>query len=107
MDYLTWNDRLAPRFFNRENEYRRVYLFATKALIADVGLECEHPIRDFIAAVKNGPSWTSPGNVCSKAEETCAGWRGRSRALPPYIGYLCLFSLAAGIESAAAAHAYY
>lgn len=107
MDYLTWNDRLAERFLNPSNGHRRVYLFVTKDLIADVGSDCKLPIADFISAVKLGPPWSSPGNVCKKAEDAFADWRQRNRRYPTYFAYLALFSLAAGIESDSAVNAYY
>ncbi len=54
---------------------------------------------DFVRSVKAGPPWCSGVPLCLRAKEAFAGWRKRKipskLLLPPYIGFLGLFVLAA------------
>ena len=102
-NYLDWNDRLAAHFFNAEMAGRSVYLYANNELIAEIG----GSVKDFVSTVKQGPPWVGPGELCQRALQALRGWRDRSLPFPPYIGYLCLFVLAAGEEGDFAPHAYY
>ena len=105
--YLNWNDRLTEKFFNSEMADRPVYLYATSALISQVGESIGEEFEDFIAAVKQGPPWVDHGKLCQRTLQTMEGWRERDLPFPPYVAYLALFVLAAGTEADVAAHAYY
>lgn len=108
MDYLSWSDRVASNFFRPEMAGRRVHLFVTEDLINEIGGLDRLGVPDFVEAVKTGPPGVKPRGVCQMAVQTLRNWqRERSRDYPPYIGYLALFVLAAGIEGEFASHAYY
>jgi hypothetical protein len=106
-NYLEWNDRLAAHFFNAEMAGRPVYLFANNELISEIGRPIGGRVEDFVSAVKQGPPWVTHGELCQRALQALRGWRGKNRPFPPYVGYLCLFVLAAGAEGDFAPHAYY
>ncbi len=105
--YLQWNDTLASHFFNPEMANRAVYLYVTDELISDIGRPLGADLPVFIAAVKEGPPWATREGLSQRAIQAYEGWRARSLAYPPYIAYLCLFVLAAGVEGDFAPHAYY
>jgi hypothetical protein len=107
MDYLAWNDAIAGRFFSPEFKDRRVYLYVTEALIAEIGGKSGPELDDFVGAIKEGPPWAFEGNVCEKAMRCLFNWRRGGLEWPPYIGYLALFVLAAGLEGEFAPNAYY
>src|SRR5436309_11377600 len=109
MDYLNWNDAIAERFFTPDMKNRRVYLYVTAEVIRGIGKTVNLGVPDFIATVKRGPSWASDGNICERAEQSMAGWRGRKLRYPPYVAYLAFFVLAAGAGRGKefAGHAYY
>lgn len=106
MEYLAWNDALAAYFFKSESASKRVHLCVTASVIEAVSNTGDGR-RDFIAAIKTGPPWVTRQGVCQKAVQAMLGWRTRDLLYPPYIGYLSLFVLAAGVEGDFAPHAYY
>jgi hypothetical protein len=113
MDYLRWNDEIASKFFSPEAAGRRVYLQVTTELIAEIGRDEGVAVPDFVRSVKGGPPWCSGVPLCLRAKEAFTGWRKRkspSKLLfPPYIGFLSLFVLAAGLgeEGEFSIQAYY
>lgn len=107
MDYLKWNDLIASHFFKPEMAGRAVHLYATEELIADLGQSGGADFQDFIEAIKIGPPWVRRQKICQKALQSMETWRSRGVRYPPYIGYLALFVLAAGIEGDFAINSYY
>ncbi len=107
MDYLRWNGLVAEHFFWPDMAGRRVHLYVTEELITELGSPYGADTADFVAAVKAGPPWATARGLCDKALESFEGWRKRELAKPPYLNYLALFVLAAGIEGNFASHAYY
>jgi hypothetical protein len=107
VDYLAWNDLIATHFFRPEMAGRRVYLYVTAELISDLGRPRSGDLTGFIEAAKIGPPWTTRQGVCQKALQALTDWRSKGRTYPPYLGYLALFVLAAGVEGDFAPHAYY
>lgn len=109
MSYLGWNDAIARRFFNETHSHRRVYLYVTPEVITEIGGEAG--VTEFVSVVKAGPSWVSDGrlSVCGKAYRAYEQWKDHPEDFeyPPFIAYLALFALAAGLEGEFAAHAYY
>ncbi len=76
-----------------------VYLAVSRQLIEQLGGE-EGDFKDFILALKSGPSWASGSmTVCDKALKAWNGWRERRLEFPPSIGYLSLFVIAVEEES--------
>jgi hypothetical protein len=106
-NYLEWNDKLAAHFFNADMAGRPVYLYANNDLLFEIGGSTAGAVEDFVSAVKQGPPWVTHGELCQRALQAMKDWRDKNRLYPPYIGYLCLFVLAAGEEGDFAAHAYY
>lgn len=106
MDYLKWNNSIAAHFFKNEMAGRSVHLYVTEELITDIGQESGADFSDFIEAIKIGLPGAKRKGLCVKAWETQENWL-RELDDPPYIGYLALFVLAAGIEGDFAAHSYY
>ena len=106
-DYMGWNDALVDHFFRPEMADRPVYLYVTEELISDLRRGAGEGIEDFAAAVKAGPSWVTREGFCQRAVQALDGWRARGLARPPYLAYLALFVLAAGVEGDFAPHAYY
>ena len=106
MSYEEWNAILGRYFFNPGNAGKRVYLHTTRELLREI-VSIASGVEDFIAAVKVGPSNVTRGEMCAKALTLYRDWRSRNLEHPPYLGYLCLFSLAAAHEGAWARHAYY
>jgi hypothetical protein len=107
MDYLAWNDALAGKFFNPEFKGRRIFLYVTASLLAELGGGNGGELDDFLRAVKDGPQWAYGGNVCEKALRCLFNWRRGGLEYPPYLGYLALFALAAGLDGDFAPNAYY
>ncbi len=106
MDYLKWNNSIAAHFFKNEMAGRSVHLYVTEELITDIGQNYGADFLDFIEAIKIGLLGAKRKGLCVKAWETQENWL-RELDYPPYIGYLALFVLAAGIEGDFAAHSYY
>src|SRR3989442_7338654 len=96
MDYLSWNDMVAAKFFATDMKDRRVYLYITSDVIREVGKPANAGVPDFTAAIKKGPSWVTSGGICDRAQQCLHGWRRRRLPYPPYLGYLAFFVLAAG-----------
>src|ERR1043166_8730891 len=93
MTFAEWNDAIARRFFNESNAGKRVFLAVDEELIVEIGGQTGKD--DFIAAVKAQAS----SAICRGAARAREQWRGRGGAgLPPYVGYLALFVLAASTE---------
>jgi len=107
MRYLDWNDRIAEKIFRPEMAHRRVYLFVSREFIDEIAAACGEPPDNFIEQVKVGPDWVYAPGLCQRALQTAALWRDKSLPYPPYIGYLALFVIAAGIEGDFESHAYY
>lgn len=107
MTYLEWNDCLAEHFFSPAKAGRKVHLFATHELIENLGHPSGDGFQGFVEAVKAGPPWAHRNGLCQRALEALAGWRAKGRELPPYIAYLALFVIAAGLEEDFPPHAYY
>jgi hypothetical protein len=106
MDYLKWNNSIAAHFFKNEMAGRSVHLYVTKELITHIGQESGADFSDFIEAIKTGLPGAKRKGLCVKALETQENWL-RELDYPPYIGYLALFVLAAGIEGDFATRSYY
>jgi hypothetical protein len=105
--YLEWNAALAAHFFRPELAGEQVHLHVDEDLISELGKPSGSGITEFVSATKAGPPWGTRQGICQKALQALEGWRDRELAYPPYIGYLCLFVLAAGLEGDFAPHAYY
>ena len=106
LDYVTWNDRVAAHFFKPEHEALRIFLYVTPEVLAEIS-GSDGGVPDFVAAVKSGPPGTTRQGLCQRALQTFEQWRVRGGIFPPYVGYLAMFVLAAGIEGDFAPHAYY
>lgn len=105
--YEKWNNSLAKHFFNEANVGRPVYLYVNDAVIATIGQSIgENPLH-FVHAVAVGPPWVRRSGLCQRALKALEGWRTRKLEYPPYIGFLGLFVLAAGLDGDFAPHAYY
>jgi len=110
MDYLHWNDGVAARFFNPKVAHRRVFMNVTPEVISEVGKPENLHLQDFVRVARIGPAWSFHGDsLCERALEVLANWRRRRLDFPPYIGFLAIFVLAAGIgdEGEFASQAYY
>ena len=107
MHYLAWNDLLAGHFFNPSASGKQVHLCVTPAVIEELGRSTGCGIPDFVAAIKAGPAWATRQGVCQKALQAMSEWRERDIRVPPYVGYLSFFVLAAGFDGDFAPHAYY
>lgn len=107
MEYVDWNNAIAKHFFRPEMEGQRVYLYVTEELIAELGQPEGAGLQEFLRAVRIGPAWATRSGLCQKALQAMQNWRTGSLAFPPYIGYLALFVLAAGIEGDFSPIAYY
>ena len=107
MNYQDWNDQLASHFFRPELSGRRIHLYVTEDLISEIGGPQGLRLEDFIREVKVGPPWVTRQGLCQRALQALRGWRDRHLSYPPYINYLALFVLAAGVEGDFPPHAYY
>jgi hypothetical protein len=106
MDFLRWNDSIAAHFFRQEMSGRRVFLFLTEDVLQEVSSGTAG-VDDFMEAIRIGPPNVTRQGLCQRALQLMQGWRSLNFQFPPYIAYLALFVLAAGIEGDFAAHAYY
>ncbi|WP_204102990.1 MULTISPECIES: hypothetical protein [Spirulina sp. CCY15215] len=114
LEYLDWNELIASHFFKSEKAGQSVYLYVTESLIDEIGQDRGCNLQDFINALKKGVPRVTRHNqgICQKALQSWENWRDNSDhtsdyIYPPYIGYLALFVLAAGIEGDFAPNAYY
>ena len=107
MDYLAWNDRLAEYFFRPEQEGRRVFLYVTPDVLWEIRGDGASAVEEFVATLKSDSAQVGRLGLCQRALQAFEGWRDRGSKYPPYIGYLGLFVLAAGMEGEFASHAYY
>jgi hypothetical protein len=109
VNYLAWNELIASYFFRPEMAGRRVYLYITEELIAELGQASGADCQDFIKAVKTGFVGVTGKNICQKALGSREYWKYRCgrQSYPLYVGYLALFVLAAGREGDFSANAYY
>ena len=106
--YLEWNDRLAYHFFNKSKAGQPVHLYVNGELITRLGRQTGANVQDFIDVVQTGPPGMVQKGLCQMAYGCYEAWKKqRNRDYPPYIAYLCLFVLAAGLEGDFAPHAYY
>ena len=105
--FREWNDALARNFFRPEAAGTRVHLFVVKEVIDDVGQRLGQGYDDFLASVRAGPPDLRWHGHCQRALQTADGWRNRQIEYPPYVAYLALFVLAAGLDGAFAPQAYY
>ncbi len=105
--YLEWNDALAAHFFKPEMAGQPVYLYVNRDVIADAGERLDSDLGGLVSAACLGPAWVTRAGLCQRALQTHEAWRSRGLPYPPYLGYLALFVLAAGLEGDFAAHAYY
>jgi len=106
MDFLRWNDSIAAHFFRLEMAGRRVFLFLTEDVLHEVSGGTAG-VDDFMEAIKIGPPNVTRQGLCQRALQIMQGWRTLNFPFPPYIAYLALFVLAAGLEGDFASHAYY
>jgi hypothetical protein len=107
MEYSRWNTLIASKFFNPEMANRRVYLSVSRELINELGKADSVGYADFVAAVKRDPEDGYVNGLCQRADELFRSWRRKRTTLPPYVGYLAFFVLAAELKGNFAAHAYY
>jgi hypothetical protein len=105
MNFEEWNAALGRFFFNPSRAGKRVYLHTTKELLRELS-GTPRGVEDFIAAIKEGPVGIH-GEMCMRAYTLFRDWRQNQYEYPPYLTYLCLFSLAAAHEGTWARHAYY
>ena len=106
--FLAWNSALASHFFRPESAGQYVWLYVTEEVVDSIGSSAElGGVTDFVNAAKCGPPWPTPSGLCQRALKTHQGWRERDLEYPPYVIYLGLFVLAAGVEGDFASHAYY
>lgn len=106
MTFEEWNAILARTFFNQGQAGKRVYLHTTRELLCRLS-DKPDGVQDFIAAIKQGPRQFAHGEMCVKAIRVCSNWRNRNLEHPPYLAYLCFFSLAAAHDGNWPRHAYY
>jgi hypothetical protein len=109
MNYLNWNTKIAEHFFSQDKAGRKIYLFVTQELIEQLGQPRGVGFSDFVEGVKVGPPWVRAAGLCQRALQTKQRWREREPKLdyPPYVAYLALFVVAAGLEGEFAPNAYY
>ena len=98
LTYMQWNDRLVEHFFRPELAGCQVYLYVTEELVTRLGAESGAGVEEFVSAVRNGPRWVHSQGLCQKAYHSSLHWRVRKLPYPPYVAYLSLFVLAAGLE---------
>src|SRR5438132_12245691 len=84
-----------------------VHLCVDRDAIVQAGRRFSGDVEGFLSTVKEGPPWATHRGLCQRALQTLEGWRDRDLRYPPYIAYLTLFVLAAGVEGEFAPHAYY
>ena len=107
-EYLLWNNALAEQFFNPSEDNKRVFLFVSNDTIAAVAERLNRSPTSFVDIVKAGPDWVTRQGLCQRALQTFDNWRARNELrYPPYLAYLALFVLAAGLEGDFAANNYH
>jgi len=107
-DYLVWNHTIVDALFSQENAGKSVYVAVTRESIERLSPSgAEAGLQGFLRAIRSGPPWTTSDHVCRLAYESYTNWRDRGLPSPPYVAYLGLFVLAAGVEGEFAPHAYY
>ncbi|MEA5468506.1 hypothetical protein [Spirulina sp. 06S082] len=114
LEYLDWNELIASHFFRSEKRVQPVYLYVTESLINELGSDRGGDLQDFIKTLNTGVPWVTRHNqgICQKALQSWENWRDNPHynsdySYPPYIGYLTLFVLAAGIEGDFSSNSYY
>src|SRR5690348_7139074 len=105
--YMPWNDALAAHFFLPEAADRPVHLFVTEQVIDEVGRPFDQGFADFVGAIRAGPPGVTRSGHCQRALQVANRWRERGLEYPPYIAYLSLFVVAAGIEGDFDPRSYY
>ncbi len=106
-EYLSWNDAIARHFFIPERAGEAIWLYVNDELISELGTRLGSDRASFVEAVKSGPPWVTAAGLCQRALQALEGWRDRGLDLPPYVGYLGLFVLAAGLEGDFSQREYY
>jgi hypothetical protein len=104
---LRWNDAIVAHFFRVENAGRSVFLYITAGVVARLAREAGLSAPSLVGSLNEGPPWVSRAGICQKAFQAYRDWRSRGLTVPPYVAYLAVFVLAAGIEGDFATHAYY
>jgi len=107
MEYLAWNDLIAAHFFRPEMAGRRVHLYVTNSVLEEIGRGSHLGVDDFINAIKGGPPWATKRGLCQRALQAMDHWRERCLLYPPYVAYLALFVLAAGLQGDFSSNSYY
>lgn len=105
--YLEWNDAIAGHFFTRDRAGQPVWLYVNDELVTELGTRLGGDRAVFVEAVKAGPPWATAAGLCQRALQALEAWRDRGLEFPPYVGYLGLFVLAAGIEGDFSQREYY
>jgi hypothetical protein len=77
---------------------RRVFLYVSEELVHEVAAELGSTRDAFLDTVKAGPDWAGRGGFCQQALDALEDWRQRDVEYPPYLAYLAVFVLAAGLE---------
>jgi len=100
MEYLNWNNAIGAKFFNRDRDGTRVFLYVNRDIINEIGAPYQSDNEDFLKAIKTGPPWITrhQQSICQHALQASEKWRGKSLTYPPYLAYLALFVLADTIE---------
>src|SRR4051812_45143972 len=96
--YDRWNDAIAQHFFREELAGRPIFLFVDEGLLGALEKKHDLPEDSFLSAIAPG---VDARNVAARCLELCnkGGWRSATGLFyPPYLGYLALFVLAAGLE---------
>lgn len=106
MNYRLWNKSIIQHFFNKDFSEREVILFVDESVINETGKPLGSDINGFLAAVRSPIESTSNTNICVNAYRLFSGWR-QCYKYPPYVAYLALFVMAAGVDGEFAEHAYY
>jgi hypothetical protein len=104
---MRWNDAIVSHFFRAENAGRSVFLYITADVVARLANEAGLSASSLIESINGGPPWVTRAGTCQKAFQAYRDWRHRKLSVPPYVAYLAVFVLAAGMEGDFAAHAYY
>lgn len=100
MNYAEWNDAIAQRFFNPNNNGKRGYLAVDRELLAELGGSPDAAAQ-FVSTVKSTPDGVpkSSATICRLAKRCRENWReAGAHGRPPYLAYLSLFVLAASTE---------
>lgn len=104
---MRWNDAIVAHFFRAENAGRSVVLYVTPDVISRLADALGLIPTSLVTSVIEGPPWTTRVGICQKAFQAYRAWRSRRLTVPPYVAYLAVFVLAAGIEGDFAPQAYY